>query len=410
MANNFLTPSIIAKEVLMHLENDLVIANKVHLDFSDEFVKKGDTINVRRPQRFLGQTDNLDLSAYNEDIIDANTTLAMNKTVSIKFSIASIDRTLDVASDRIQQHYIQPAVTRMKDVVETALGGLYAQVWNFVGTPGTLPSTFLDVGAAATKLTWAAAPQDGRTGVHNPNTAMSLANLVKTTFTDSSASAALRAATIGDIAGFSNYQSVHVPVHTVGAHGGTPLVNGGAQATTYAASGATNSQSLVTDGWTNSVTGILKAGDVITIAGVFAINPVSKQSSGALQDFVVLADANSGASTGPATLTIAPAIITSGAFQTVSAAPADNAVITVKTGTAGSARPQSIMFHRNAFALVTRPLEIPDTLKTKTVSGNKMAISVTQDGDFNTLTDRWRLDMLFGVKALYPDLACRMTA
>jgi len=30
---------------------------------------------------------------------------------------------------------------------------------------------------------------------------------------------------------------------------------------------------LATDGWTNSITGILKAGDVITIAGVYAVNP-----------------------------------------------------------------------------------------------------------------------------------------
>jgi hypothetical protein len=159
---------------------------------------------------------------------------------------------------------------------------------------------------------------------------------------------------------------------------------------------------LATDGWSNSVTGVLKRGDVFTIAGVFAVNPITKQSTGRLQTFSVQADADSNGS-GQATLTVAPAIISSGAFQNVSAAPADNAAITVKTGAAGAQHSQSLLLHKDSMVLVSRPLKISDAgLKTTTISGNKVTLSMTEWGDGNTLKHNFRLDMLFGTQA-FPD-------
>jgi hypothetical protein len=198
----------------------------------------------------------------------------------------------------------------------------------------------------------------------------------------------------------------------VGAHGGSPRVNGANQNVTYEASGASYTQTLATDGWTNSVTNVLRAGDVITLAGVEEVNPISKQSTGRLQTFVVAADANSGASTGPATLTISPPIITTGPYQTVTAAPANDAVITVVSGTASTAYDQSLLFHRDAMLMVSRKLDIPSGtgLKTSSVAGNRMSISVSENTNFDTLVHRYRLDILFGLKVTAPYLARRLTA
>ena len=79
---------------------------------------------------------------------------------------------------------------------------------------------------------------------------------------------------------------------------GTPLVNGGSQ----------SGNELVTDGWTNSTTGILKAGDYIQLG-----------SGASSQLYKVLDDVNSNGS-GEATLTVWPDLRTS---------PSDNAAITV---------------------------------------------------------------------------------
>lgn len=416
MANAILTPSIIAKEALMHLENELVLANKVNVDYSTEFTGSvGDTINVRRPVRFVGQSDNLDVSSYNENIEDANVPVSINKTETVKFELTPQELTLDVTSDRIQK-FLRSGVTVLRDRVETELAALYNRVWNFSGSPGTRPNTFLSIATAGAHMTDMAVPMMDRCAVHSPLTAAHLADSLKALQAPrEKAKTAIERVGIGFYGGFDNYESVHMPRHTVGIATGSPLVNGGSQNVTYATAKAAtppNSQSLVTDGWTNSQTGILKAGDVITIAGVFAVNPISKQSTGRLQQFVVLADANSGASTGPATLSISPAIITSGPYQTVSAAPADNAAITVVTGTGGTSYDQSLLFHPDAFLLVSRPLNIAGSagVKTSSQSGNRMTIRVTERVDFDTLKHEFRMDILFGVNAVYPDLAHRLTA
>ena len=82
-----------------------------------------------------------------------------------------------------------------------------------------------------------------------------------------------------------------------GVASGSPLVNGASQ----------SGRTLVTDGWTPSTTGILKAGDFIGIAGQTKV-------------YMVTADATSDAA-GNATLTIEPALM---------ATPADNAALVVR--------------------------------------------------------------------------------
>ena len=122
------------------------------------------------------------------------------------------------------------------------------------------------------------------------------------------------------------------------------------------------------------------------------------------------ADANSGASTGPATLTISPAIVTTGPYQNVSAVPADNAAITVITGTASTAYPQNLVFHENAFALVMADLDMPDGAAFKArESADNLSVRVVKQYDIDLDRDIIRLDILFGVKTIYPELAVRLT-
>ncbi len=412
MANTILTPSVIANEALMHLENELVLANLVNTDYSAEFDGSvGDTISVRRPVRGETQSDNLDVSSFNTDMEDANVAVQINRTETASFSFTPLELTLDIRDDRIQR-VIKAEVIKMRDKIETEIASLYSSVWNFWGTPGTRPNTFLTLAEAGAHMTDMAVPSDPRRAVHSPMTSAHLADSLKAVQVNrGKVTTALEKVSTGYYAGFDHYSSVHMPRHTVGAHGGTPLVAGGSQNTTYALSKSTNSQTLSTDGWSTSVTGILKKGDVFTIAGVYSVNPISKQPTGRLQTFTVLADADSDG-TGASDLTVSPAMIVTGPYQTVDAAPADNAAITVKSGTASTAYEQSLLFHPDAFLLVTRPLKVEGGagVKTSTKSGNRMSITCTETVDYNTLTRKWRLDTLFGVKAIYPDLALRHTA
>lgn len=409
MANAFLTPDKIISEGLMHLENNLIMGNMIRKDYSSEYTTVGDTISIRAPAQYSSQADNLDITSYREDIQQRTVPIQMNRTETVAVEIGAKERTFDF--NRLSEDVIKPAMIRLADRVETEIASQYYKYYHFDGTPGTIPSTFKSLAGPGARLTDGAVPTTGRVAFHSPDASVELADGLKGVYVQSKAKTAFEEAEIGRYGGFTNYETVYAPTHTVGVATGTPLVNGGSQNVTYAASKATFSQTLVTDGWTNSTTGIVKKGDVITIAGVYAVNPVSKVSTGRLQTFTVLADADSGASTGPASLTISPPIITSGAYQTVTAAPADNAAITVKTGTGGTAYRQSMLIHPDSMALVTRKLDIPSGqgLKTTTKSGNAVTVSCTEFVDGNTLAQTFRFDILFKAEVIDPRLGGRLT-
>ena len=349
------------------------------------------------------------MTGVRQDIEQATIPLTLDQTATIPVQLGVKDKTLSF--DRFSEDIIKPAMIEMKDKIEQAISNTYWKFYHFSGTPGTAPGTFLSLASAGAIMTDGAIPMSPRYAVHGTDASVALADGLKNVFVQGKAKTAFEEASIGRYGAFDNYMSVHAPTHQVGVATGSPLVNGAGQGVTYEDSKATWSQTLNTDGWTNSITNILRRGDVFTIAGVFAVNPVSKQSTGRLQTFTVLANANSGASTGPAALTISPPMIVSGPYQTVTAAPADNAEIVVKTGASNAAHKQSLLFHPKSIALVSRPLSIENGagVKTATRAGNKVTISVTEFVDGNTLAHTIRFDMLFKADVIDPRLGARLT-
>jgi P22 coat protein - gene protein 5 len=383
MANTLITPFMIAKEALMQLENNLVFANRVHREYKSEFTGgQGSTVAIRRPVKF--QTVNGAVASL-QDVEEKSTNIVVDQRKHVAWEFNTNDLTLSI--EEYSERYIKPAAITLAQTVDRSIALLYRSVWNAVGTPGTTPNSFASVALAAQRMDEMAVEMSDR-------------------------SMAYDRAMVGTVANFDMYQSQNIVTHTVGPLGGSPLIAGAAQNVTYLnAVGATWSQTLLTDGWTAAAAARLNAGDVITIAGVFAVNPVpgegSKQALPYLQQFTVLNNVSSDGA-GAATLTISPPIITSGPQQTVSAVPADNAAITV-LGSANTGYPQNLGFHKNAFALVTVPLDMPDGVAFKARENHRgLSIRVLKDYDFTNDTDRIRMDILYGVKAIYPDLAARL--
>ena len=279
--------------------------------------------------------------------------------------------------------------------------GLYKEIFNAVGVPATTPDALRTYLLAGSKLDFAAAPRDKqRSVVIDPLAQVEIIDSLKGLFQSSSEIAdQYKNGNMGMAAGFKWSMDQNVVSHVVGAQGGTPLVDGAAQ----------SGSSLVTDGWTASAAERLKQGDIFTIAGVFAVNPQSRQSTGQLQQFVVTAAASSDGS-GDATLAISPSIVTSGAFQTVASAPADNAAITV-LGAGGAISPTNMAYHKDAFALACADLMLPKGVDMAArISDKQLGMSVRMIRDYDINTDKMpcRLDVLYGWKAIYPELACRI--
>lgn len=400
MANSLLTISMITKESLRVLENNLAFAKGVNRDYDDQFAiggaKIGDTMNIRKPARYVGRTGT---ALAVEDTTETSVPLQLSTQYGVDINFTSKELTLSI--DEFSNRIIKPAMATVANKLDADGLALYKSVYNAVGTPGTTPTalkTYLQAGA---KMDYEATPRDGnRSLVIEPTAQVEIVDSLKSLFqSGDQIMKQYEQGNMGQAAGFKWSMDQNVAVHQVGPLGGTPAVNGAGQ----------TGSSLVTNGWTAAAALRLKAGDTFTIAGVFAVNPQSRASTGQLRQFVVTADVSSDAS-GNATIPISPAIVTSGAFQTVTASPGAGALITV-LGAANTLTPVNLAYHKNAFVLGCADLLLPKGVDMAArVSDKQLGLSARMVRAYDINNDKFpcRFDILYGWKAVYPELACRI--
>ena len=408
MSNTTLNASIVAKAAVAILENELTMANAVYRGYEDEFDKKingytvGDTITIRKPTDYTVRNT---ITASAQDVTEAKLTLQVNKIAGVDFAFTSQQLTLNIGE--LSERVIKPAMVQIANQIDVDVMGLYKDIPQWVGTPGTNISTFAGFAKGPTNLDQRSVPQDMRSAVLSPADYWAMAGGQTALYLQNVGDKAYRKGRIGEIGGVDTFMSQNVPTFTTGPMGGTPLVNGASQNTTYDTTGA-NTQSLITDGWTASAAARVVVGDVFTIAGVYDVNPVTKATMSILKQFVVTANGSSDGS-GNLTLTIAPQIITSGAFKNCSAAPADNAALTF-VGTANTGYINNLMFHKNAFALCTVPMvKPPCSVDCSRQSKNGISVRVIPFYDGTNDKSTWRLDVLYGVQTIDRRLAVRVS-
>lgn len=405
--NSILTPTVIAKEFLMQLKNNLVMGKKVRRTYENQIVnqKIGGNITVKRPIEFE-VTDGAVLQK--QDTTDGSFIISVDKRKHVGMGFSTQDLTLSI--ERFSERYITPAAQQLAQKVDSDLCALYKNVWNWAGTPGNTINSFADFAKAPEKLDLLAVPQNDRFGLLSPSDHWGMLGSQTALYIQGPAGDAYRRGSLGDIAGIETDMSQSVSTHTVGTGTGTPLTRGASQQTTYAASKNTNTQTLDTDGWTSAVT--LKAGDVFTIQDVYSVNPRTKESTGQLQQFVIVSDVVTHVTTSSSTpITISPAMITSGPYQNVDSANGNDKTITYM-GTAGTGYKQNMVFHRDAFQLVTVPLMIDPSMQfaaRATDEDTGLSIRIAKGYDITNDEIATRCDILYGVKALRPELATRLS-
>ena len=437
MSNNLLNISDITNEALMVLENELTFTDKVNREYDEKFgitgAKISYTVNVRKPARFKG-TFGPQLNV--EDFVESSVPVTLNTQfhVDTQFTTADLLLSLDEFSKRL----LKPAVSAIANRIDyDGLQYAYGNTANLVGTQGTKPSslaTFLTAGAV---LDSEGVPRDGnRNLVLDPFSMASMVQAVSGLFNPQvQLSEQYKKGLIAkETVGFDWYQDQNVNGYTVGAQGGSPKFGTAGTSSALQTSGWQDNGTLYTTGWTAS-TNVVNVGDVITIAGVYAVNPQNRQAWGTntLRQFVVRPPVGSPSNgtfnpiyasngttviggnytsdaSGILQLTIAPAIISSGQFQNVNAAPVNNAAITVSGG-AGVYSPQSLAFHRDAFTLASADLELPDGVHFAGRAADKqtgLSIRVVRQYTINNDSIPTRLDVLYGWASLYRELACRV--
>jgi len=412
MANAYQNPVMYTDECLRVLQNNIVLGKRVsrkhQMEFGKDDMKIGDTLNIRRPAQF---TVNSGASFSAVDYTETSIPLVINSQKHVDTTFTSSDLTLKVQdfSNRI----LKPKMIRLAQQIDfDGYTNAKNTVGNLTGTAGTSPnnvSFLFDIGK---KLDDFAAPRDGRRylAIDQGTNASQVAaltgffnsqGLVSQQYEDGIFVDATN--TIGLKIGMSQ----NINRHTVGALGGTPVINGAAQGIT---AGWANTGSVITNGWTAAAAQRLNAGDVVTFAGCNSVNPITKQSTGSLMQFVVTANASSDGA-GNLTMTVSPAIITAGPFQNVSASPTNGGAVTVN-GTAATSYARNLAWHEDAFELaVVRMVNLAEFGGWGAVrSDSGFSLRTFRQAAISTDTVGTRVDALYGWATPYPEQASQQVS
>jgi hypothetical protein len=402
MSNTLLTNNIITRLAVRLWRNSNAFLKNIDTQYDSQFAtvgaKEGTSIRIRLPVDYIARVGQ---AASVQDTSETSITLTVATQVGVDMSFSSVDRTM--AIDDFTKRYIRPAVnTTCGYVATTIIGGSEGGVSNFVsnvdGSNNIIAPTQTTFLNARALLTNNSPPvENGRMLVVDPNTMAGAVSLLSGLFNPASAvSEQYRSGEISNALGFDWHEDPTVIKHTTASYSGTKTVNGASQTGT----------TIVC----NAITGGLAAGDIITFAGVYAVNRITKQSTGALQQFAVTAAVASGGTS----ISIYPALIPASSgnavqYQTCTVSPANAAVITVVSASASIYR-KNLAYIPEAITMATVDLVMPPNVDVARQEMDGVSIRVLTQYQALQDINVTRLDVLFGYVYVRPEWCCVVAA
>jgi hypothetical protein len=393
---------MITRKALEILENNLVLSRNVNRQYDDSFAvegaKIGSTLRIRLPDRAL-VTDGAALQVQDDNEQFTTLTVATQKHIGVNFTSAELTMQLDDFAERV----LKPRVSQLASSVDADVANAYKNIYSTVGTPGSVPSTSLVLLQGQQKLNEYAVPMNDRYATVNPAANAGLVEGMKGLFNPvDTISRQFKNGMMGQ--GVLGYDEINmsqsIAQHTTGTRSATASL-------TVATTITTEGQSTIAiNGDTGSAT--FTQGDVFTVAGVYAVNPQTRQSTGSLQQFVVTSTV--AASSGNwASINVSPAMYTpANALATINAFPASGAVVTV-VGAANTQYPQNLIYQKNAITLGTADLLLPQgvDMASRQVH-NGISMRIVRQYDINNDRMPCRIDVLYGYSVIRAPMAVRL--
>ena len=396
MSNSILTIDMITRKALEILENNLVLTRTVNRQYDDSFAvegaKIGSTLRIRLPDRAL-VTDGAALQVQDDNEQYTTLTVSSQKHIGVNFTTAELTMQLDDFAERV----LKPRISQLASSIDADVANSFKYIGNSVGTPGTTPATSLVLLQAQQKLNENAAVMSPRYATVNPAANAALIEGMKGLFNPVSAiSKQFKNGMFGEgILGYDELNmSQSIKQFTTGSRTGTVTVNA-----TVTSEGSTT---VVLTGLSTTT---IKAGDVFTIANVYAVNPQTRESTGSLYQFVALADVTASTT---ATVTVPAMYSASQALATVDALPVATAAVTF-LGAASTQYPQNLIYHRDAITFATADLLMPQgvDMASRQVH-NGISLRVVRQYDINNDRLPCRIDVLYGYSVIRPQMAVRL--
>lgn len=366
MANTFLTPTMIANEALMVLQNSLVMAGLVHRDYSPEFVHVGDTVTVRKPATFIAK--NFTGTTQAQNATESSVDVKLDRFRDVTVDVTSQDLTLEIGSFSTQ--VVQPAMQAIAQAIDCDVMALGIEKAGKSVTGTDSPTNISDIGNIAKALDISKAPMANRRLVLNPTHKYRYLTLDTLTGADKSGStAALREASLGRLYGFDTYMSQNA-LDTSATTAGT--------ATAYKVTAVKGETHVALTSMSAAKATVL-TGDGFILGGYFYRVTGDFTGSGSAVDNVTIDQPLHGDYTTEAVYVIRDT--------------------------------HSLGFHRNGIALVTRQLELPmGAAKAAVASADGIAVRVVFGYNMSTKVDTISFDTLYGVKELDTSLIVKLVS
>lgn len=403
--NSFVFTDWVAMECLRLLTNMLAMTGYANWGYEKEFKREfapGDTVRVKYPQLWT-VTDGFDYDP--QAISRINTTITLDQPMQIGFEWDSLDEALKLerSEQEIRKNYLEPAMRKMASEAETRFSRfVFFNTNNVTGAIGTTPSSLQTFLGATTRML-----ENGGMDVSNRYGMFVSPEMQEGAVAASQAifnpgdeiSRGFKRGYIGQYADADWFTNLNLVTHTTGVIA--------TQASVTFASGSGSSIVL------NCTTGdTFNAGDIINIAAVNNVNPMTLTSTNRLKQFKVMQNATGAAST--VTLSIYPSLIGPGSpYQNIDALPLANAAVTfwpgttitngaAKTGVLGVALNDYAYFMAGAKLMMPKGSSV-EIAEQRQDPETGLAVAFIRQFDGRSRSMINRMDMLIGFGNAYGD-------
>lgn len=436
-----LVPELWAQESLAILEENLVAGMLVHRDFEDEIANFGDTVNTRRPGDFKAKRKGTNDNVTVQDANSTNVAVKLDQHVHTSFLIRDGEESRSFKG--LIDEYLAPAMLAQAQFVDKVVLGQMPQfIANSHGALGNLNGTNAKTNILGVRnvMNINKAYQQGRNLIWSPNgeTAALNTDLFLTADKVGDEGTALREASLGRKLGLDHYMcqnltdTIDGDVAATGAINAGNLTKGSTVLTVDGFTAAIPVNSWISVGGSplrvistvggatpTSITvaapGIGNAiadDDVVTVYAKAAVNNGAGYDVGyskeiAIDGFTIAPQVGQFVVFGTATTASVYTIIDVDGSSVTLDRPLDASVADDDDISMGPGGSYNFAFHRNALALVTRPLAMPRSgagalSAVINYNGLSMRAVITYDG--NKQGHLVTLDMLCGVKVLDTNL------
>jgi hypothetical protein len=412
VANTILTNLMITREAARILHQEGTFLSNVNRQYDDSFAKTGgkigSSLNLRLPSKYSVRTG---ATFSGQDHVERSTPFNVSSQYGVDVSFTTVDRTL--ALDDFSKRVLKPAMRQLAAKIEyDSLNLAYKYVNNYVNATTNAVLTYRYFQQAGQRITDTLAPIGDRSAILSPASVVEFLDATKGLFAhQSNLNEQFREGMMGRTGGFDVGENTLLPSHTTGSLAGAALTLGAALGTSTTANAWVSQTQLSIDGANTGTT--IQAGDIITMSGVYAVHPESKQNTGKLQTFVVQSNVTLTTQANGYAVTVKPGMIygVGNAYQNcVLSGPSDSDNNTItRAGAASTVFGQDLFFHKDAFVFATVDLEdvSPYGAQCSRAVSDSISLRWVQQYAVGSDTVAGRFDVLWGFAPLYPELAAR---